>query len=61
MNSQITILENSSASATPASGELVVYAKSDGKLYYKNDAGTEVEVAGVSNLTALAVAFAIAL
>ncbi|HEY1402495.1 MAG TPA: hypothetical protein VGB05_00055 [Pyrinomonadaceae bacterium] len=29
------------APATPAAGELVVYAKADGKLYYKNDDGTE--------------------
>ena len=33
--------------ATPASGRFYVYAKTDGKLYYKNDAGTEAEVATV--------------
>ena len=33
--------------ATPASGKMYLYAKTDGKLYYKNDAGTEEEVATV--------------
>lgn len=34
--------EESSSPGTPASGLLAVYAKTDGNLYYKNDAGTEV-------------------
>ena len=34
------------APATPASGRMRVYAKSDGKLYAKNDAGTEYELTG---------------
>lgn len=33
-----------SAPATPDAGFLAVYAKSDGKLYTKNDAGTEVDL-----------------
>ncbi len=33
-----------SAPVTPQSGALLVYAKSDGKLYAKNDAGTESEL-----------------
>ena len=32
------------APATPASGSLLAYAKSDGKLYIKNDAGTELDL-----------------
>ena len=32
---------------TPASGKMYLYAKTDGKLYYKNDTGTEKEVATV--------------
>ena len=32
---------------TPASGYFRLYAKTDGKLYYKNDAGVEKEVATV--------------
>ncbi len=30
--------------ATPAAGSLVAYAKADGKLYIKNDAGTELDL-----------------
>ena len=33
--------------ATPASGKMYLYAQTDSKLYFKNDAGTEVEVATV--------------
>lgn len=35
-------LNEISAPGTPPSGKLVVYEKTDNKLYYKNDAGTEV-------------------
>lgn len=41
----------SAAPSTPASGLLLVYAKSDGKLYYKNDAGTEVEIGAAAGFT----------
>jgi hypothetical protein len=34
------------APATPATGEVVVYAKTDGLLYQKDDAGTETLLAG---------------
>jgi hypothetical protein len=34
------------APATPAAGKVAVYAKSDGKLYIKDDAGTETDLAG---------------
>lgn len=40
----ILLTEQASAPDTPASGKFQVYAKDDGKLYYKNDAGTEVAV-----------------
>lgn len=33
------------APATPAAGEVIVYAKSDGLLYQKDDAGTETQLA----------------
>ena len=32
------------APSTPSSGEGVIYEKNDGKLYFKNDAGTEYEL-----------------
>ena len=32
------------APSTPASGEGVIYEKNDGKLYFKNDAGTETDL-----------------
>ncbi len=35
-------LKEQAASSTPSSGYMTVYAKSDGKLYAKDDAGTEV-------------------
>lgn len=38
----IQMAEQASAPATPASGQMQIYAKSDGILYYKNDAGSEV-------------------
>ena len=38
--------EHSSAPATPASGTVAVYAKSDGILYTKDDAGTETVAGG---------------
>jgi len=34
------------APATPQAGQLFVYAKSDGKIYAKNDAGTEYDLTG---------------
>lgn len=36
--------EQGSSPATPASGYGIVYAKTDGKLYFKNDAGTETDL-----------------
>lgn len=40
---KVTFAE-SAAPSTPAAGLLYVYAKTDGKLYTKNDAGTEIEL-----------------
>lgn len=39
-------LTEMSAPATPQTGLLLVYAKSDGKIYAKNDAGTEYDLTG---------------
>ncbi len=36
------LVDEQAAPDTPASGEGVIYAKTDGNLYFKNDAGTEV-------------------
>jgi hypothetical protein len=36
--------EQGSSPSTPASGYGIVYAKTDGKLYFKNDAGTETDL-----------------
>jgi len=38
-------LTEASAPSTPGSGKVRVYAKSDGKLYQKDDAGTETDLA----------------
>ena len=52
---KLTMVE-AAAPATPAAGHVVVYAKADGKLYQKDDAGTETDLAaaasGGSSLTA---------
>jgi hypothetical protein len=40
------ILEEGAAPATPSSGEVKLYAKTDGLLYSKDDAGTETLVSG---------------
>lgn len=38
------------APSTPASGSAILYVKSDGRTYYKDDAGTEHKLAHVSEL-----------
>lgn len=42
-NGVLVVPENASPS-TPASGKVAVYAKADGKLYIKDDAGTETDL-----------------
>lgn len=42
----ITLDEHASAPGTPASGKVVIYAKADGKVYRKDDGGTETELGG---------------
>lgn len=37
----LVLIEQASSLATPASGFGVMYCKTDGNLYYKNDSGTE--------------------
>lgn len=44
-NGAVTVPEIATP-GTPASGKVAVYAKSDGKLYIKDDAGTETDLAG---------------
>jgi len=44
--SKIILAENAASPATPSSGTLLVYAKTDGNLYAKNDAGTETNITG---------------
>lgn len=38
----VVVAEQSTAPSTPAAGYGVIYAKSDGKVYFKNDAGVEI-------------------
>lgn len=42
------LLDTGSAPATPASGKVEIYAKTDKTLAYKNDAGTEVVLTAAS-------------
>ena len=41
---KLTLFEQSSSPATPVSSTGEIYCKSDGKLYFKNDSGTETEL-----------------
>lgn len=36
--------EQASSPATPSSGYALLYVKTDGNLYFKNDAGTETQL-----------------
>jgi len=45
--------DEGAAPATPASGKVVIYAKSDGLLYSKDDAGTETLVSGAGDASPL--------
>jgi hypothetical protein len=41
-----SIFEEGAAPATPAAGEVVIYAKADGLMYSKDDAGVETQMSG---------------
>lgn len=45
-NAATVLLNEGSAPSTPASGKVVVYAKADGLVYSKDDAGTETALGG---------------
>lgn len=40
----LVLVEQASSLATPASGFGVMYCKTDGQLYFKNDSGTETQL-----------------
>lgn len=40
----VTLDEHSTAAGTPAAGKVAIYAKADGKLYIKDDTGTETDL-----------------
>lgn len=44
MGNALTVTEHGSAPSTPASGKAVIYAKADGLIYGKDDAGTETQL-----------------
>jgi len=46
MPSQFNLTEVSAAPATPTANLVVFYVKSDGRFYYKDDAGTEIALSG---------------
>lgn len=56
----ITFKEEASPS-TPSTGYVRFYAKTDGKLYYKADDGSEKPLAVQTSMQAFAIAMAIAL
>ena len=45
------LLDEQTAPGTPSTGQVVVYPKSDGFLYSKDDAGTETQLAVSSGIT----------
>lgn len=50
-NKRIQLEEQSVAPSTPTLGKVAFYAKTDGKLYYKDDAGVETLIGGGSGLS----------
>ena len=48
--SRLTFAEGAAA-ATPSTNKVVIYAKADGKMYYKDDAGTEFPFGTPSDLS----------
>lgn len=61
MSGQIILVERASGPATPASGDISLYAKTDDVLYFKTSAGVETALATSAPLKAFAIAMAIAL
>ena len=51
--SRLDLLERATAPATPSSGAVSIYAKSDSKIYVKNDAGVEslIGSGGIEQIT----------
>jgi hypothetical protein len=47
------LLSEAAAPSTPATGKVYVYAKTDGRVYAKDDAGTETAFAGITSGTAV--------
>lgn len=45
------ILDESAAPSTPASGKVAIYAKTDGLVYGKDDAGTETLISNAGSIT----------
>jgi len=48
MGDVLTMDEHASAPSTPASGKVVIYPKTDGLIYAKDDAGTETKLSNVA-------------
>jgi hypothetical protein len=47
------LFSEAAAPATPATGKVALYAKTDGRVYSKDDAGTETSFVGVTSGTAV--------
>lgn len=47
-------MNEAAAPATPPSAQTVIYTKSDGRIYWKDDAGTEYSVASLDDLSGVA-------
>lgn len=50
------ILQEGAAPSTPATGTVTFYAKTDGKIYYKDDTGAETELGAATGVAFLGVA-----
>ena len=53
MPSDLTLTEVASAPPTPSANKVVFYVKSDGRYYYKDDAGTEIALTGAGGSNTL--------
>jgi hypothetical protein len=61
MSSKIILVEEGTDAATPSTGQVALYAKTDSALYMKDDAGNVTKFLASGPATALAVAMAVAL